>query len=625
VNFSFKTKLFLTFILYGLVLVFVTQFVVYKIEEFNIKTVSVQKASGAFHKKDIELQAHLKNIELKLNSIKDSVIFQNYLNDTNKSETANKLFLAIAGTAKNIMQLRYIDNNGIERIRIDKEYNLAKPKLISEKNLQDKSSRYYYKELMQTDEDVFWYSKLDLNVEQGQIEKPIKPVLRVGIPIFSNGKRDGMIIMNVFMKEFLHYLGISPVFDIYLFDKEGNTILDPNHQSCWGQYLGHEKLIQTEFQDQMENILSNDKYQTSDYFSHVISLENSEGIRMLVKPKKDYLQKEFKDNVYEFAFIMLGVILVSFPFAYFFSQTPLRLKEQVDKQKQEQDVLLSLFDLSDDVLIKWGSNKTLIPEYVSISISKLTGYTQTEFYTNEYSYVNCIHKDDKKQIKKEFLKALRENLYFITHEPYRIYTKGLKEKWILAHTVIVRNSDNKVTGYVGYLTDITELKTKEIMLKELSITDQLTKVYNRVHLDEILNSQHYRFKRSAEACSVVLIDIDYFKQVNDTYGHLVGDRVLIEFTQLLSHVIRKGDTLGRWGGEEFLVILPHTQKAEAVKFAEKLRVIIQNNIFSDVKHKTASFGVASFTEDITVNHVIENADKALYNAKEDGRNCVRYI
>ena len=238
------------------------------------------------------------------------------------------------------------------------------------------------------------------------------------------------------------------------------------------------------------------------------------------------------------------------------------------------------------------------------------------------NYAHCIYPDDLKRVIKEVdsISSTQDN--FFSHQPYRVKTKNGDIKWILDNTVIVRDENNKITHYLGYLSDITELKDYQYKLELLSQTDQLTKLKNRLYIDEMLQKQYYRFLRNGENCSVILIDIDYFKSVNDTYGHIVGDLVLIEFANILSTNIRQSDIAGRWGGEEFLIILPHTKIEQAKESAKKLKVLVSNFNFPKVGAKTASFGVAGFKQGMSIEQLLENADKALYKSKKNGRNQV---
>lgn len=163
------------------------------------------------------------------------------------------------------------------------------------------------------------------------------------------------------------------------------------------------------------------------------------------------------------------------------------------------------------------------------------------------------------------------------------------------------------------------IKNKELM--EINKHDELTKIFNRSHLNHVLAEQIYNMERYQRLFSVVLLDIDDFKKINDNYGHLVGDAVLIEMAQLINNNIRQFDCFGRWGGEEFMIITPHIKKADNMKlFVEKLCNIIANHNFTTVEHCSCSIGVAHCTLNDTMISVVKKADDALYFAKENGKN-----
>lgn len=171
-----------------------------------------------------------------------------------------------------------------------------------------------------------------------------------------------------------------------------------------------------------------------------------------------------------------------------------------------------------------------------------------------------------------------------------------------------------------------ELENDNEKLNELAITDNLTSIYNRRFIDNILNQRFLDLENNSnKELSIIFIDIDDFKLINDVHGHLIGDKVLIEFTQKLKSTIRSNDTLGRWGGEEFIIILDRTNLESSKSIAEKLREGIENTIFTKIKNLTASFGIASYEENDSVNNLIKKADYSLYKAKRDGKNRVAFI
>jgi polar amino acid transport system substrate-binding protein len=169
---------------------------------------------------------------------------------------------------------------------------------------------------------------------------------------------------------------------------------------------------------------------------------------------------------------------------------------------------------------------------------------------------------------------------------------------------------------------LREAKTE---LEKSAVTDHLTKLYNRNRLDEVLISEFDRSNRFEYSFGVILIDIDHFKSVNDTYGHQMGDIVLIEFADILQAHSRKTDTVGRWGGEEFLIICSDSELDEILTLAEKLREEISQFPFTLKEQKTASFGVSTYKKDEKIDDMLKRADDALYSAKRKGRNTVQYL
>lgn len=153
-------------------------------------------------------------------------------------------------------------------------------------------------------------------------------------------------------------------------------------------------------------------------------------------------------------------------------------------------------------------------------------------------------------------------------------------------------------------------------------TDALTGLHNRRKLDEILQEESDRSQRYQYAFSCILLDIDDFKKVNDTFGHLVGDEVLIGIAQILKNNLRKTDLPGRWGGEEFLILLPQQNIRTATTLAEKLRKAVACSNLPEVGSITSSFGVAEFQSDDSVVSFIARADECLYLAKAKGKNKV---
>jgi diguanylate cyclase (GGDEF)-like protein len=175
--------------------------------------------------------------------------------------------------------------------------------------------------------------------------------------------------------------------------------------------------------------------------------------------------------------------------------------------------------------------------------------------------------------------------------------------------------------YLGFCKFLSQKHKMEIELKY----DGLTNVYNRKHFMSMIEKEFVLLKSSDVNFSLVMADIDFFKKVNDTYGHQCGDTILMEFTTILKDSVRSLDKVARYGGEEFIIFL-QTDENNAFKIVEKIREKIEVYEFSEKKLRvTASFGIAGYKNDISVESIIARADKALYKAKESGRNQTQIL
>ncbi|MFN3947563.1 MAG: GGDEF domain-containing protein, partial [Aquificaceae bacterium] len=183
-----------------------------------------------------------------------------------------------------------------------------------------------------------------------------------------------------------------------------------------------------------------------------------------------------------------------------------------------------------------------------------------------------------------------------------------------------------IKGYLEEATPILEAKTYMDVLKEQSLRDQLTGLYNRRFLDETIDKIVAQIRRKGTTLGILMVDVDYFKQVNDTYGHDMGDRVLKEVANVISKSVRESDIVVRFGGEEFMVLLIDAQEGKSEEVAEKIRKAVENHTieaFGVVLKKTVSIGVSEFPVDSEkIWQCIKFADVALYKAKEFGRNQV---
>ncbi len=211
--------------------------------------------------------------------------------------------------------------------------------------------------------------------------------------------------------------------------------------------------------------------------------------------------------------------------------------------------------------------------------------------------------------------------------------QSIYNRWTSTIEQVAWIDKNKVFQALGILALIVagfawhtyELRRYNKKLLELSITDKLTGLFNRQKTDHGLIEEHRKMERYADYnCSIMLIDVDLFKHVNDTYGHQIGDRVLQQIADLLKVSLRNTDIIGRWGGEEFMVILPHTTKDQALNAAENLRECVEKFDFNLDFPITVSIGAGEMDRSQSVHENITRIDTALYDAKNSGRNKIYF-
>jgi len=180
---------------------------------------------------------------------------------------------------------------------------------------------------------------------------------------------------------------------------------------------------------------------------------------------------------------------------------------------------------------------------------------------------------------------------------------------------------NSISSWrLNYYKRIQHLISQNLRL--LSTTDSLTHIFNRLKFDEELQKSINYCSRYNTSLSLILFDIDDFKIINDSYGHLTGDNVLIDLSTMVKNLIRKTDTFARWGGEEFVILLPNTSLNRAREIAQKIKVKIDNYSFNNMMHITCSFGVTSYCGEEDLRSLIHRIDKLLYEAKKAGKNTI---
>ena len=458
--------------------------------------------------------------------------------------------------------------------------------------------------------------------------------------------------------------------------------------------------------------------------------------------------KELKSSLFFYTSVMLVGMLLMLSLVYFF----VRKKQQeldvalfkIDAAMSEKSSLLTLFEYGDSVLFKWNNDEDWSINYVSSNVANLLGYDKEEFLNSEIAYAECIHEDDIANVMSEVMQGSNNEENFFRHTPYRVVTKDKEIKWVLDYTVVIKDKQENITHYLGYILDITEqenvLKNLErfidtqdniviltdgiklefankkffnffgyenlkefkkiseciceyfvendrffhlgkieegqnwveemqklpndqrivafssedlighafsvhinkfeantlivsftdisetmlnqIELENKTLHDKLTGAYNREYFEQ---NYKYFIKKYATGTSLLglaFLDIDYFKLVNDEYGHEVGDGVLIAFVNRIQKSLRESDMFFRWGGEEFILVLQIKHQNDLEKILEKIRKLIEETSFETVGHRTCSIGATVYKDNEDIKETIKRADDAVYVAKDQGRNRV---
>jgi len=269
--------------------------------------------------------------------------------------------------------------------------------------------------------------------------------------------------------------------------------------------------------------------------------------------------------------------------------------------------------------------------YVSPSVLQLRGYTPEEIMSRPAT--EALSPDSATLVRSHIVKAMAEWHAGRQVPPSVLELDQPHRDGRLIPTEVVTtlhpDADGNLVSVLGISRDITarrqaeqELRHEIESLGQLASTDPLTGAWNRRHFGEIVEGEMHRSNRYGHPLSLLLLDIDHFKRVNDTHGHAEGDRVLCEVADCMRAAIRVSDSLTRWGGEEFIVLMPDTGLSSAVILAERIREGIEGHAFEGIGPVTASVGVAEFLPNDSRDAWLERADLAMYRAKHQGRNRV---
>ncbi|WP_161629984.1 sensor domain-containing diguanylate cyclase [Desulfogranum mediterraneum] len=614
------------FILFGLLIAFCTSVVNYRLELVSIEKKLGQQAEAVFQNKLTDLESYTRGLEDIVSALRDNGLLLDYLKAPSPQGYHNvcRFFQGIALSHEELMQVRYLDREGREVVRVDRDRGSISAEIIPEDRLQDKGHRYYFIESSQTQPYGYWYSRLDLNIENKKIEVPYKPVLRLASPLYLGQQFQGIVIINVHVKEFLQKFSQNSLFDICLIDREGYYLKAHQDNFSWSRYLETGFSVYSHYPEQAQQILFDEQttrlkaYGTLFVGSLKALLKKDEGL-LLLHARDDAVQSLQEERQRAALLIVTIILLLSIPLALIISRGPVKLHRKIAEQNRALSESMGIIDnnvaiATLDLEGRFKEGSTAFARSLGVSREQLTGMHSDRLRSQDlpgayYDDIWASVQDSEAWSGEVQYSRLNGNCYW-------------------ADTLILpqRDEDGELSGYSAIYQDITDKKR----IEQLSITDVMTGLYNRRFFNVVIEKELNRARRSGRYLAFAMLDVDYFKQYNDHYGHQKGDSVLQEVAAIIAAKVSRGsDACFRLGGEEFGILFTEVDPWEAQKFVDSIRLAM---VEKGIEHRwssvseviTVSLGLLSVLPDesVSVDLVYRLADEALYEAKESGRNRV---
>jgi diguanylate cyclase (GGDEF)-like protein/PAS domain S-box-containing protein len=603
------------FIIFGIVITFFATFISYEIQMMHTSdTIKKQAEEILFIKTNNILKPTVTQMDEIVQSLSYNANLQQYIltKDENIRKNLEDMFFAVTGTNNQIMQLRFIDAKGKEIIRVDRQNESSSPFIVAREKLQDKSSRDYFQIVSKMTKPELWHSKIDLNIENGKIEVPFRPTFRIAKPIFNNQTFEGMVIVNLLTNNLIKGIQTSTTFKHYIIDKDGFYIIHPNNDFSWNRYTGINRNLTEDFPKDASAILAGES-SGEEFFAYSLDsiLDNDDDARLILKPKSEYQQSLIDEKIKSSLIVVILSIILSILMALYASSVPSKLQKALLLANNE---LKRFAKIIDKYVITATTKTNTTITHVSSAFSKSSGYAKDELIGQKINIVR--HPDTDNKVFDEIWDSLENGQEWCGEIKNK--RKDGNEYWLEQNIVPIKDDKDDIVSFMSIGVDITAKK----QLEKLSSTDMLTGIFNRRKIEELLNIEILRSRRHQRNLSIIMLDIDYFKHVNDNFGHHAGDVVLQQTAEVIKKALRQSDMFGRYGGEEFLIICPETNKEEVMVVAEKVRNAVANFKFKIVEHKTISLGVAEFSDEDTLDELVKKADTALYTSKTNGRNRV---
>ncbi|WP_038176524.1 sensor domain-containing diguanylate cyclase [Vibrio pacinii] len=566
-----------------------------------------------------ELQTSLTEVSTSLQYLSNNGMLDKVLQQPNQEniQALQDFWLLIVRTQGYFSHLRFIDAQGMEVVRVNSSQN--DDEIVPLQQLQFKGDRSFFKYAQTLTNDEVGEFGIDLESEYGEITTPFTPAYRVIYPLSSNGKRTGYFIANLDLTRIYRGLAYKRNSDYLpnIVNKDGYYIMSPNNQGIMGHLIAANEQANIALQYpklwQMINERDSGTFRSSqNWISFTTAMfddiENIDKLTFFIttdfSQAQAFTDLESRDLYIQATFIFIILFLLSFTFVAWNHN---HIKNSLDSK-----IARAAMNGMSAVVITDRNNRII---QVNSEFTRVSGYTLNDVKGKPPSvFASGKHQQ---QFYMNMWKVLEEQGLWEGEVVNKRRDGSLITEILRIQTV--KDRRGTIQFYVASFVDISHRKELEDRLRELSEKDSMTSLWNRRKFDSEMQVQVSRIKRyrKHETSTLALIDIDHFKRINDKHGHDKGDEVIKEVALSLKHHLRETDLVARIGGEEFAIIMPHTELNEAEMVLNRIRIAI--NLESEL-NITISVGLTEISA--SAQETYKRADIALYESKSLGRNQV---
>jgi PAS domain S-box-containing protein len=530
---SAKQKLFIIFILFAIILSIVNVSVEKLYFEDSAKKVALANAV----KKTIERESVFKNFvfqsEQTLYSIEKLDSFNEYLLDGSDKDKLENIFLSYAMSQTSFMQLRYIDKDGFEKIRVDRDKENLQPFVVAKNKLQNKAHRYYFYDSKTKPLGKVWFSALDLNIERAKVEVPYRPTIRAMLPIQKDGKFNGVLIINYLMDGFIKKFTNAPLYDMILCDAKGYPLHHYEKSKSWGYYSDPKYTIENDFPTKYKDILNNKFTQTEHFVSRELDVPVYGGLYLILQLKKSYIDEQNEQSNFQYLTItlitLLTSIILSFIIVRFFTKSFFDIQQKTLEQKIEFE---TIFNYSKDAIAITDLDTKFLK--CNDAYLQMTGFTNNEILNKSCSELTA--PEDKIKVD-EALKSVIKNGSIENLEKTCIVKN---DKQLNVNISISLLPDKKRLLFVG--KDMTSLKHIQEQSKLISMGEMIGNIAHqwRQPLSVIsTGATGLKFQKEyntltdeqfIKTCDSINDNAQYLsKTIDDFRDFIKGNRKIVEF------------------------------------------------------------------------------------------------